>query len=151
MMPLQVLQHLGGDVDRLEPSGSGVVDIAGLGQYLENGRSEALLCGFIPDGHLWITAPALVQVILPAFTGKRFTEYPVMLPDNQIQKISQEGAVLDGRSQDGMGGHFPGAIPDEPPKIGFHGLQAAPNEPGKPFGGFSCTYLKYGHEGADRR
>ena len=37
VMPLQVLKHLRGNMDRLEPFGPGVFDITGLGQDLEDG------------------------------------------------------------------------------------------------------------------
>ena len=37
MAPLKVLEHLGGDMDRLQFSGSGVFDVASLGEDLKDG------------------------------------------------------------------------------------------------------------------
>jgi len=75
-------------MDRLQFSGSGVFDVACLGENLKNSRPEALSRGVIPDGHLRVPTSTVIQVIFPAFVGKRLAEDPVMVPDKQIQKVS---------------------------------------------------------------
>ena len=65
-----------------------------------------------------------------------------MLPDNQIEKIPQKRTMLDGRGQDGMGGHFTRTVMNELPKVCFHGLQTSTDKPGKAFGCLTGTGLK---------
>ena len=49
---LQVANHLGGNVDGLEFQRSGVVDVSGLGEDLEDGGSQPPPCRFIPLRHV---------------------------------------------------------------------------------------------------
>jgi len=69
-------------------------------------------------------------------------EYPVMIPDNQIEKITQKRAMLDGRGQNGMCGYLTRTVPNELPKVGFHGLQTSTDKPGKAHGCLRSTGLK---------
>jgi len=142
MAPLKVLEHLGADMDRLQFFGPGVFDVACLGKDLKDARPEAIPGGFVPNRHIRVPSPAVIQVIFPAFIGKRLAEYPVMVSDNQIKKISQKRAVLDGRSQDGVGDYRPRAIPDQPPEIRVHGFQTSTNQSGKASCGLRASGLE---------
>ena len=68
---LQVVEHLGGDVDRLQLQGARVLDVSRLGEHLEHRRPQPGDRRLVPLRHLGITPPAVLQVVLPERVRQR--------------------------------------------------------------------------------
>ena len=98
----QVTEDLRGDMGGLQFSGLRAVNVSGLGQNLKYCRPEAFYRGFIPNRHIRVAPPAVVQVVTPVFVQQHPAEDAVLISDYQIQKISQELAVLYGSGQNRM-------------------------------------------------
>ena len=140
---LQVVEYVRGNVNSLEFFRLRVLDVTSLGEGLEDRRPKACPRRFVPNWHIRITPAAVVQVVVPKLVRQGRAKEAVLLPNHQIEEVTQERAVLHGSSQHGVCSDRACAVPHESPKAGPHRLQATPDESGQPLGGSRSSSLKY--------
>ena len=91
--------------------------VSGLGENLEDRGAEPSPGGFVPFWHLGVSTTAIVKVLIPKAVRQSFAEDLVLLTDDQIEEVPEQGALLDRRGQDGMGGDRRLTLRYQPPKV----------------------------------
>jgi len=65
-----------------------------------------------------------------------------LLPKNQIEKIADEGTVLDNRGQRCVSGDYLASVAHKFPQISVHCFKSLTDEPSEPCNGFRTSRLK---------
>ena len=131
-MLLQITKDLGGNVNGLKFERPCILDITGLGEDLEHGRSEPPSGRFVPLGHVGITPSAIDEVILPKLVGERRGECSVLLSYHEIEEVTKEWTMLHGSGKTCVGGDRADRVLDEPPQVRFHQFQPLADQPPEP-------------------
>jgi hypothetical protein len=119
-----------------------VLNKARLRQSLENRRPQAPACRFVPQGHLRISRSAAAQIVFPNCLCEPRSEDAKLFPKNQIEKIADEGTVLDNRGQRCVSGDCLASVAHKFPQISVHCLKSLTDEPSEPGSGFRTSRLK---------
>jgi len=124
----QECQEFAGDVYRLQSEGAYVVDIAYLSKHTVNADAEPGYGSVAPDPHFWVSCPAFVDIVAPVRRRKVRSENPILLANDQIQIVADEGAMLDGCGKAGLCCQFTGTIAYHLPQGRVHQDKAGPEQ-----------------------